>query len=78
MDIAEGCVFLLKANEGGLNLPSVVILENLHLVSNLAAAFTSAGVGPSSDPTCPIIIGTMGRAGSASSTTNLQLHHNFR
>ncbi|CAG0887312.1 unnamed protein product [Cyprideis torosa] len=64
--------------EGGSNLPSVVILENLHLVPSLSSAFSAAGVGPSSDPTCPVIIGTMSQGGSAASTTNLQLHHNFR
>ncbi|XP_076466294.1 neuron navigator 2-like isoform X3 [Babylonia areolata] len=55
-------------------LPSVVILDNLHHVVSLADVFN--GFLTAKYQKCPYIIGTMNQ--STCSTTNLQLHHNFR
>ncbi|PVD29165.1 hypothetical protein C0Q70_11762 [Pomacea canaliculata] len=55
-------------------LPSVIILDNLHHVASLADVFN--GFLTAKYQKCPYIIGTMNQ--STCSTTNLQLHHNFR
>ncbi|KAK2184563.1 hypothetical protein NP493_260g00024 [Ridgeia piscesae] len=55
-------------------LPNVIILDNLHHVSSLGEVFN--GFLSVKYQKCPYIIGTMNQA--TCSTTNLQLHHNFR
>ncbi|XP_059615180.1 protein sickie isoform X2 [Phlebotomus argentipes] len=56
-------------------LPSVIILDNLHHASALGDVFSCLlSAGPASK--LPCIIGTMSQA--TCNTTNLQLHHNFR
>ncbi|CAL8120133.1 unnamed protein product [Orchesella dallaii] len=59
---------------GGIDLPSVIILDNLHQVANLGDVFN--GVLSSRQQASPIIVGTMTQ--SASAPPNVQLHHNFR
>lgn len=63
-------------SNGASELPSVIILDNLHhasaLLSDVFQVLLSAG--PASK--LPCIIGTMSQA--TCNTTNLQLHHNFR
>ncbi|XP_067123010.1 neuron navigator 2-like isoform X4 [Centruroides vittatus] len=68
-NIAEQCE---SSNAG--DLPSVIILDNLHHVGSLAEVFN--GFLSAKYQKCPYIIGTMNQA--TCSTTNLQLHHNFR
>uniref|UniRef100_A0A1B6D2Z1 AAA+ ATPase domain-containing protein n=2 Tax=Clastoptera arizonana TaxID=38151 RepID=A0A1B6D2Z1_9HEMI len=55
-------------------LPSVIILDNLHHAASLGEVFN--GFLNAKYTKCPYIIGTMNQA--TCSTTNLQLHHNFR
>ncbi|KAK2148133.1 hypothetical protein LSH36_513g01022 [Paralvinella palmiformis] len=55
-------------------LPNVIILDNLHHVSSLGEVFN--GFLSVKHHQCPYIIGTMNQ--TTCSTTNLQLHHNFR
>jgi neuron navigator 2 len=56
-------------------LPAVIILDNLHHASALGDVFSCLlSAGPATK--LPCIIGTMSQA--TCSTTNLQLHHNFR
>ncbi|KAI1889580.1 hypothetical protein AGOR_G00164380 [Albula goreensis] len=57
-----------------VDMPVVVILDNLHHVSSLGEIFN--GLLNCKYHRCPYIIGTMNQA--TSSTPNLQLHHNFR
>ncbi|XP_033628658.1 neuron navigator 2-like isoform X2 [Asterias rubens] len=57
-----------------LDLPSVIILDNLHHVGSLGDIFN--GFLSYKYHKCPFIIGTMNQA--TCSSTNLQLHHNFR
>lgn len=60
---------------GALELPSVIILDNLHHASALGDVFqVLLSAGPAAK--LPCIIGTMSQA--TCNTTNLQLHHNFR
>ncbi|XP_078326056.1 neuron navigator 2-like isoform X7 [Crassostrea virginica] len=68
-NIAEQC-----ENTGVGELPSVIILDNLHHVGSLGEVFN--GFLSVKYQKCPYIIGTMNQA--TCSTTNLQLHHNFR
>ncbi|XP_029844364.3 neuron navigator 2 isoform X3 [Ixodes scapularis] len=56
------------------DLPAVIILDNLHHVGSLGEVFN--GFLSAKYQKCPFIIGTMNQA--TCSTTNLQLHHNFR
>nr|XP_002733536.1 PREDICTED: neuron navigator 2-like [Saccoglossus kowalevskii] len=56
------------------DLPSVIILDNLHHVGSLGEVFN--GFLSCRYTVSPYIIGTMNQA--TCSTTNLQLHHNFR
>ncbi|KAF8783105.1 Neuron navigator 2 like protein [Argiope bruennichi] len=56
------------------DLPTVIILDNLHHVGSLGEVFN--GFLSAKYQKCPYIIGTMNQA--TCSTTNLQLHHNFR
>lgn len=55
-------------------LPNVIILDNLHHVTSLGEVFN--GFLSVKHAQCPYIIGTMNQ--TTCSTTNLQLHHNFR
>ncbi|KAH8325857.1 hypothetical protein KR067_009256 [Drosophila pandora] len=60
---------------GASELPSVIILDNLHHASALGDVFSCLlSAGPATK--LPCIIGTMSQA--TCNTTNLQLHHNFR
>ncbi|XP_064627307.1 neuron navigator 3-like isoform X13 [Lineus longissimus] len=68
-NIAEQC-----ESSSASELPSVVILDNLHHVGSLGEVFN--GFLSCKYLKCPYIIGTMNQA--TCSTTNLQLHHNFR
>ncbi|XP_064478285.1 neuron navigator 3-like isoform X4 [Ornithodoros turicata] len=68
-NIAEQCE---SSNAG--DLPTVIILDNLHHVGSLGEVFN--GFLSAKYQKCPYIIGTMNQA--TCSTTNLQLHHNFR
>ncbi|CAH1798480.1 unnamed protein product [Owenia fusiformis] len=68
-NIAEQC-----ETPDSKDLPSVIILDNLHHVSSLGEVFN--GFLNCKYLKCPYIIGTMNQA--TCSTTNLQLHHNFR
>ncbi|XP_052238109.1 neuron navigator 3-like isoform X5 [Dreissena polymorpha] len=68
-NIAEQC-----ENTGVGDLPTVIILDNLHHVGALGEVFN--GFLSVKYQKCPYIIGTMNQA--TCSTTNLQLHHNFR
>ncbi|XP_018337514.1 PREDICTED: protein sickie [Trachymyrmex septentrionalis] len=55
-------------------LPRVIILENLQHAASLGELFS--GLLGTRHSSCPAIIGTMSQ--TTCSTTNLQLHHNFR
>ncbi|XP_041693824.2 neuron navigator 2 isoform X3 [Coregonus clupeaformis] len=57
-----------------VDMPLVVILDNLHHSSSLGEVFN--GLLSCKHHHCPYIIGTMNQA--TSTTHNLQLHHNFR
>ncbi|XP_069979691.1 protein sickie isoform X5 [Penaeus vannamei] len=57
------------------DLPLVIILDNLHHAGALTDVFN--GFLSAKYSHCPYIIGTMNQTTSCS-TTNLQLHHNFR
>lgn len=66
--IAERCA------SNAAELPRVIILENLQHAASLGELFS--GLLGTKHSVCPAIIGTMSQA--TCSTTNLQLHHNFR
>ncbi|XP_048240079.1 neuron navigator 2-like isoform X3 [Haliotis rufescens] len=68
-NIAEQC-----ENTNVNELPTVIILDNLHHVGSLGEVFN--GFLSVKYQKCPYIIGTMNQATNAA--TNLQLHHNFR
>ncbi|XP_077527536.1 uncharacterized protein LOC144138901 isoform X2 [Haemaphysalis longicornis] len=68
-NVAEQC-----ENSNASDLPTVIILDNLHHVGSLGEVFN--GFLSAKYQKCPYIIGTMNQA--TCSTTNLQLHHNFR
>ncbi|KAJ8405312.1 hypothetical protein AAFF_G00323030, partial [Aldrovandia affinis] len=55
-------------------LPLVVVLDNLHHIGSLSEVFN--GFLNCKYSKCPYVIGTMNQA--ASSSANLELHHNFR
>lgn len=63
---------LLIVTHSGSEMPQVVILDNLHHAGALGDIFN----GFIKYQKCPYIIGTMNQA--TCSSTNLQLHHNFR
>lgn len=56
-------------------LPSVIILDNLHLASSLSDVLNSL-LNVRIAKSCPYIIGTINQSNCAA--TNLQLHQNFR
>ncbi|XP_054924159.2 uncharacterized protein [Dermacentor andersoni] len=68
-NVAEQC-----ENSSASDLPTVIILDNLHHVGSLGEVFN--GFLSAKYQKCPYIIGTMNQ--TTCSTTNLQLHHNFR
>ncbi|XP_004418576.1 PREDICTED: neuron navigator 2 isoform X3 [Ceratotherium simum simum] len=69
-NLADQCT----SENNAVDVPLVIILDNLHHVSSLGEIFN--GLLNCKDHKCPYIIGTMNQA--TSSTPNLQLHHNFR
>ncbi|MGH0138350.1 UNVERIFIED_CONTAM: hypothetical protein FKN15_038491 [Acipenser sinensis] len=68
--LADQC----NSESSAVDVPLVIILDNLHHVSCLGEIFN--GLLNCKYHRCPYIIGTMNQA--TSSTPNLQLHHNFR
>ncbi|XP_069485378.1 neuron navigator 3 isoform X2 [Ambystoma mexicanum] len=68
--LADQC----SADNNGPDLPSVIILDNLHHIGSLSDIFN--GFLNCKYSKCPYIIGTMNQG--ASSSPNLELHHNFR
>uniref|UniRef100_A0A672PIK2 Neuron navigator 2 n=1 Tax=Sinocyclocheilus grahami TaxID=75366 RepID=A0A672PIK2_SINGR len=69
-NLADQC----KTNVHAVDIPVVLILDNLHHVTSLAEIFN--GLLNCKSHQCPYIIGTMNQ--TPSHTPNLQLHHNFR
>ncbi|MBN3289672.1 NAV2 protein, partial [Polypterus senegalus] len=69
-NLADQC----NTESQAVDMPLVIILDNLHHVSSLGEIFN--GLLNCKYHRCPYIIGTMNQA--TSSTPNLQLHHNFR
>ncbi|XP_069821194.1 neuron navigator 2 isoform X3 [Dendropsophus ebraccatus] len=69
-NLADQC----NSEHNAVDMPLVIILDNLHHVSSLGEIFN--GLLNCKYHKCPYIIGTMNQA--TSSTPNLQLHHNFR
>ncbi|RXN22013.1 neuron navigator 2-like isoform X2 [Labeo rohita] len=69
-NLAEQC----KNNVHAVDVPVVLILDNLHHITSLADIFN--GLLNCKNHQCPYIIGTMNQ--TSSPTPNLQLHHNFR
>ncbi|XP_075810905.1 neuron navigator 3 isoform X4 [Microtus pennsylvanicus] len=69
-NLAEQC----SAGNNGVELPVVIILDNLHHVGSLSDIFN--GFLNCKYNKCPYIIGTMNQG--VSSSPNLELHHNFR
>nr|XP_033784075.1 neuron navigator 2 isoform X8 [Geotrypetes seraphini] len=69
-NLADQC----NGETSAIDMPLVVILDNLHHISSLGEIFN--GLLNCKYHRCPYIIGTMNQA--TSSTPNLQLHHNFR
>uniref|UniRef100_A0AAY5JY98 Neuron navigator 3 n=1 Tax=Esox lucius TaxID=8010 RepID=A0AAY5JY98_ESOLU len=61
-------------NNGHTELPTVVILDNLHHIGSLSDIFN--GFLNCKYHKCPYVIGTMNQG--VSSSPNLELHHNFR
>uniref|UniRef100_A0A8C9U6B5 Neuron navigator 3 n=1 Tax=Scleropages formosus TaxID=113540 RepID=A0A8C9U6B5_SCLFO len=68
--LAEQC----SSAQGDTELPSVVILDNLHHIGSLSDIFN--GFLNCKFHQCPYVIGTMNQG--VSSSPNLELHHNFR
>uniref|UniRef100_A0A8C7ISU4 Neuron navigator 3 n=1 Tax=Oncorhynchus kisutch TaxID=8019 RepID=A0A8C7ISU4_ONCKI len=68
--LAEQC----NTEESETELPTVVILDNLHHIGSLSDIFN--GFLNYKYHKCPYVIGTMNQG--VSSSPNLELHHNFR
>ncbi|XP_056131750.1 neuron navigator 3 [Lampris incognitus] len=68
--LAEQC----NSEETETELPTVVILDNLHHIGSLSDIFN--GFLNCKYHKCPYVIGTMNQG--VSSSPNLELHHNFR
>eukprot|EP00063_Salmo_salar_P089359 XP_014064194.1 PREDICTED: neuron navigator 3-like isoform X5 [Salmo salar] len=68
--LAEQC----NSEESETELPTVVILDNLHHIGSLSDIFN--GFLNYKYHKCPYVIGTMNQG--VSSSPNLELHHNFR
>lgn len=67
----------------GIDLPSVIILDNLHQVQNLGEVFNGVLLKTpqqeqDSLSTSPVIIGTMTQSQNNSPPTAVQVHHSFR
>ncbi|XP_078530377.1 neuron navigator 3 isoform X2 [Lissotriton helveticus] len=69
-NLADQC----SADNNGTDIPTVIILDNLHHIGSLSDVFN--GFLNCKYNRCPYIIGTMNQG--ASSSPNLELHHNFR
>ncbi|KAM8883328.1 neuron navigator 3 isoform 2-T2 [Synchiropus picturatus] len=69
-NLAEQC----NSEETDTELPSVVVLDNLHHIGSLSDIFN--GFLNCKYHKCPYVIGTMNQG--VSSSPNLELHHNFR
>ncbi|XP_077957180.1 neuron navigator 3 isoform X13 [Gasterosteus aculeatus] len=69
-NLAEQC----NSEETDTELPTVVILDNLHHIGSLSDIFN--GFLNCKYYKCPYVIGTMNQG--VSSSPNLELHHNFR
>uniref|UniRef100_A0A7N9ASE7 Neuron navigator 3 n=1 Tax=Mastacembelus armatus TaxID=205130 RepID=A0A7N9ASE7_9TELE len=69
-NLAEQC----NSEEMDTELPTVVILDNLHHIGSLSDIFN--GFLNCKYHKCPYVIGTMNQG--VSSSPNLELHHNFR
>ncbi|XP_068443040.1 neuron navigator 3 isoform X8 [Clinocottus analis] len=69
-NLAEQC----SSEETDTELPTVVILDNLHHIGSLSDIFN--GFLNCKYHRCPYVIGTMNQG--VSSSPNLELHHNFR
>ncbi|KAL0963130.1 hypothetical protein UPYG_G00350110 [Umbra pygmaea] len=68
--LAEQC----NSEDSETELPTVVILDNLHHIGSLSDIFN--GFLNCKYHKCPYVIGTMNQG--VSSSPNLELHHNFR
>ncbi|XP_071188146.1 neuron navigator 3 isoform X3 [Salvelinus alpinus] len=68
--LAEQC----NSEDSEMELPTVVILDNLHHIGSLSDIFN--GFLNYKYHKCPYVIGTMNQG--VSSSPNLELHHNFR
>ncbi|KAM9705357.1 neuron navigator 3 isoform 10-T11 [Menidia menidia] len=68
--LAEQC----NSEDTDVQLPSVVILDNLHHIGSLSDIFN--GFLNCKYHKCPYVIGTMSQG--VSTSPNLELHHNFR
>ncbi|XP_037395912.1 neuron navigator 3 isoform X3 [Pygocentrus nattereri] len=68
--LAEQC----NSEQSEVDLPLVVILDNLHHIGSLSDIFN--GFLNCKYHKCPYVIGTMNQG--VSSSPNLELHHNFR
>uniref|UniRef100_A0A3B3RB75 Neuron navigator 3 n=1 Tax=Paramormyrops kingsleyae TaxID=1676925 RepID=A0A3B3RB75_9TELE len=68
--LAERC----NSEDSDLEIPMVVVLDNLHHISSLGDIFN--GFLNCKYHRCPYVIGTMNQG--VSSSPNLELHHNFR
>ncbi|XP_058482179.1 neuron navigator 3 isoform X15 [Solea solea] len=69
-NLAEQC----NSEETDMELPTVVVLDNLHHIGSLSDIFN--GFLNCKYHKCPYVIGTMNQG--VSSSPNLELHHNFR
>ncbi|XP_037616129.1 neuron navigator 3 isoform X9 [Sebastes umbrosus] len=69
-NLAEQC----NSEDTDTELPTVVILDNLHHIGSLSDIFN--GFLNCKYHKCPYVIGTMNQG--VSSSPNLELHHNFR
>ncbi|XP_023808240.1 neuron navigator 3 isoform X8 [Oryzias latipes] len=69
-NLAEQC----NSEDTDVQLPTVVILDNLHHIGSLSDIFN--GFLNCKYHKCPYVIGTMSQG--VSSSPNLELHHNFR
>ncbi|QQP48722.1 Neuron navigator 2like [Caligus rogercresseyi] len=70
--ISEKC----NSTSSAESLPTVIVLDNLHLAGQLDEVFNN--FLKASFETCPYIIGTLNQSTTSSATTHLQLKHNFR
>lgn len=78
-EIRQYLTNLLEQCDGtaGVDLPSVIILDNLHEVKNLGEVFNGVLFNSNRTPnsTSPVIIGTMTQSTNSPPTSLLQVHH---